>query len=311
MHSGTHMGEGRGFAPSGTAGHRGLADGSDGVAGPVREGVREGVRTRCVVWASRESGPDPELVGALTRRPDFHQEMAYSGYEAFAALCLHAREARQTRGHAVLVLVDPTRIAAASRVVHAAAMYAPGAAAWAYDRAHRERLRAVSADELERVAEPAWPSRPSPTPVVDGVATKPGAHPEPKPMRDVGREPVVHVARSAAGSPAQTTMSGRAEHAGERSPSTRVAMTPTLRLAVDADTDGHDAEVRPGAGPGAGPVAAAGVGIGMAKDEASHAGKAAAPGPMPHLLTDEELAMLLAADLDDASPGPLGLHPKK
>jgi hypothetical protein len=304
-----------------------------------------------VVWASRESGPDPELVGALTRRPDFHQEMAYSGYEAFAALCLHAREARQTRGHAVLVLVDPARIPAASRVVHAAAMYAPGAAAWAYDRAHRERLRAVSADELERVAEPAWPTRPSATPAGDGAASKAGTHPEPKPMRDVGREPVVHVARAASGRPAQATMSGRDHHAGsagdvgemsaagERTGPTRVAMTPTLRLAVDADTDAHEADARPSAGagpaaaahtPGPGPAASAavlatvsGAGMTLGKDEGhgsavgagagtgAGAGAGAAQGPMPHLLTDEELAMLLAADLDDAGPGPLGSHPKK
>jgi hypothetical protein len=201
----------------------------------------------------------------LQKRSEFETEIVNSGYEAFAVLCQRAAQAKSTGDPAVLLLVDPAKLSGAVRVMESAAIYAAASSTWAYDRSAPERLRGVSIEDVAAMTQAQTGTHPRPNSA---------AHPAAWPGRPTESHTEVKVAGVITG-PRPTPMS--TGDAGIVSSAKVPIDPPQLRLT-------------------------GGMPIGDAGGEGSPAAPDAAepaPSPASHLLTDEELAMLLASEPDD------------
>lgn len=219
-------------------------------------------KARCVLWCAPGSRPEPELVEALHKRSEFETEVVNSGYEAFAVLCQRAAQAKSTGDPAVLLLVEPAKLSGAVRVMESAAIYAAASSTWAYDRSAPERLRGVSIEDVAAMTQAHAGSHSMGQP----------AHPWPGKPTESHTE--VKVAGVITGPrPARISTAD----AGIISSSQVPIDPPQLRLT------------------GGMPIGDAGGDASPATPDAAEP----APSPASHLLTDEELAMLLASEPDD------------
>ncbi|MDX2016007.1 MAG: hypothetical protein SFY95_00035 [Planctomycetota bacterium] len=255
--------------------------------------------TRCVLWHPRDERPDADLIGALTRK-GFGIQAASDGFAALARLCVPLAGARHTpRSPAILLFQDPARLGpgAIAQTLAAAELYAPRATAWLFERptgGSKAILRAVTPEDRAAwlAALPAKPStvvapatNQSPPP-----ATNPAPAPSPRPSIITRSDTIARL--GSALTPKPTTTFARATFSPAR-----------LRLAGEgplpppADQQAEPQPSAPAADQPAGPATATTAAPSTA-DSSRSLLAAAAGGSVPtsHLLTDEELAMLLAHD---------------
>ena len=261
-------------------------------------------QAHCVVWTAPGKAPAADLMQALARRSEIEIEQYDSGFEAFAALCVRVRDAKaaalttgnqpltglssptssSSGGHAVLLLVEPAELPMVQCFMHAASIFANGSSTWSYDSTRQNRLCVVSLADKAEIASLGSSAR-----VSQGKLLSKGAHTEPKLIAAAAtvvqkNVPSIHVtpaARMVSDSSLPVAAIGVSESLtrGARATSRQALVQPTLRL-----TPGHE---------------------GVQEASLDPMLSTLPPGPdsphnpsSPHLLTDEELAMLLSTDDD-------------
>jgi hypothetical protein len=228
-------------------------------------GGKHGGQARCVVWRPRGSPLPGPLASALVR-PDFQVTECDNQFEAVANLCLR-REASQ---QAVLLVVEPKMLPTMSEVGEIIDRYAPNTTLWMFENQPAPQIRAVTPADRE-----AW-ERESPVNQAAGA--------ENVPVQRVG--PVLRTAVR--------------EIADDALTSTRLKMPqpPRLRLAGEGPVSPRPAAAEPElkVKPAEPPAPVLKPAVLDAEDgpgiSSVQSGK---PG---HLLSDEELEMLLAPDPD-------------
>lgn len=224
---------------------------------------------RCVVWHPRGVVPDGELLTALARR-GMTVLCCDNRCEAFARVCtLGAQRAPAPAGDAsrtILLLSDPERLRGVAEVVALAERYAPRAICGVFKSAGDRGIRAVTPEDTERWAR----------------AVQPGAAPIVTLARHLA-------ARTAAGSAVRTRSPDDAGAAGAASLAAAIS-GPRLRLTGEGqlppapEPEGTDDLGRLGPSGRAAP----------SENQVPGGEKAGAPPSL--LITDQELAMLLAKD---------------
>jgi hypothetical protein len=106
-----------------------------------QNGDRRLLRTRCVLWHAPGAPAPANLVASLTARP-VEVTSCDDPYTALASVCKdsHADPARPV----LLVLIEPTVLALAARVLVLTEQLVPHAARWVYDSAAEVKLRAAT-----------------------------------------------------------------------------------------------------------------------------------------------------------------------
>ena len=218
-----------------------------------------GHKARCVVWCGRGLAAPARLDEALASSgcAGVHVD---NEFDAMAALC---KARRAGEGSTVLLAVEPATLAAMGEVLEVAERYAPEVLLWAYESRPAERIRAVTAEERS-----AWTTR--------AKGWLEGDAPAPEPRIQVtasGPHPLTAEARATR---SVRMMGGNGQ--------------PKLKLT------GEGPGIPAGTGPG--PVHGSGNGAATPDNHPPAQGfdAAASPARAPHLLTDEELAMLLAIE---------------
>lgn len=268
---------------------------------PVAQGSGKPAGARCVLWhsiaADGEGGLPAGLLNSLCKR-GVQITVCTGPYRAMANLCRLAGRGAQSGeggGEVVLLLVEPRKLEQAAEVVLAAAKYAPGAACWLYETKPRPQMRSVTPEDVR-----AWQTPPAPVckPVV--VAPKPVAAPV-KPAV----QPVAPAATPVPASPAPLLMpapvvkplaplpasdprrraSGVSPVPGVGIPGATKNGTGRLRLVGSGDLPPARDK-----GDGLGDESGGAGGRHTGEDAGSGGSKTGARG----MLTDEELAMLLA-----------------
>lgn len=242
--------------------------------------------TRCVLWHPRDERPDADLIGALTRK-GFGIQAASDGFGALARLCAPVAGTRSVpRAPAILLFQDPARLGpgAIAQTLAAAELYAPRATAWLFERASASTkavLRAVTPEDRA-----AWlAALPAKPPTVVAPAATPAATPPPRPNIVTRPDALARLGSSPA--PKPTTTFARTTFSPAR-----------LRLAGEGPLGPSEPETPSTPAPQADPPPAS-ENPPASPTGAFLAGAAAMSGasvPTSHLLTDEELAMLLAHD---------------
>lgn len=219
----------------------------------------------CVLWHAHGRAPSAALSGALARK-GVEVVRVEGPYAALAEVCRRQQDTRRP----VILLVDATEPQPSrAEVVQLARVHAPRALCWVYQPGAADRLRAVTdADVRAWEASEAKPADragpPTPKVVVRSVHPNPG----PAAIRMTERE------REVGGSIAQA-----GEH-GKPAPRATGRAAPALRLT-------EAPKVHP-------PAANADAQAGGTPDAGVQTGGARRNGAQ--LLTQEELAMLLAED---------------
>lgn len=228
--------------------------------------------TQCVLWRPPHQAAPSDLLASLRRRAVAVTECA----DPFTALAHICRIDREGRDPVVLLLVSPADLPEAAEVLDAASRYAPHAARWWYDEDESPRLKQVAPEDIV-----AWtPRRPAPA----------AAPAPPVPPSIAGAFTAVEPA-----SPARRHgKGGGALNNGG----------PALRLTGETHRSG--AAVGSNGEPGlhAGRNGASGGGSGGSRVLPETGEDGPAPSPST-LLTNEELAMLLADDTPVQQPPPM------
>jgi hypothetical protein len=212
-----------------------------------------------VVWRPRGSSLPTPLANALVR-PDFQVSECDNQYEAVARLC----GAKETVARTVLLIVEPKMLPETAEVGAVIDRYAPTTTLWVFETEPAPQIRAVtSADRAAWTA--SRPAPATPTPSRAGPALNPA-------VRAI-TDDAVTTTRVKMSQPPRLRLAGD-------SPAAAVASPPAAELKV--------APAEPTQPPT--PLTLRGLG-------ADGPGIPPVPsGKSGHLLSDEELAMLLAPD---------------
>lgn len=219
----------------------------------------------CVVWHLPGHEPPAELIAALGRRAVANIRVQ-SPFLALAEVC----RLRRSAGDApvVLLLVEPATLPDTPGVVRACRQYAPRTICWVYEQAAATRLRAV---DPEALAEPASPPDPAPQ-----IVVTPRRGPENPGEGRVRNTRVGQLGKIGNGTATATNV-----------PPPQVGSTPQLRLRSAPSLEGRAKNADPGAVEATAPP----------PGEAQEAGQRR--NGTSQILTQEELAMLLADDLPE------------
>jgi hypothetical protein len=220
-------------------------------------------KARCVVWCGRGLAAPARLDEALAGSgcSGVHVDNEFA---AMAALC----GGRKRGGATVLLAVEPRTLPSIGEMLEVLERYAPEAPLWAYESSPTERIRAVTAAERQswRVKPQGW--------LEDGQSASLHGQPHAEPRITVTPQTLDSMTFEA-----KATRNVRIPH-----PSTN---GPKLKLAGD----GPGIPAPPSVPPLAAHPSKSDNPIGEPGSE-----PATTPARAPHLLTDEELAMLLAID---------------
>jgi len=247
---------------------------------------------RCIIWAGTPGTPGaagappqadslpPQLASAL-ERPGFRLVRCHDEFEAMAQAC--APLLADPHETTILLLVEPTRLSGAPDIAALIPRYAPRVVMWSYEAAATPQLRAVIEANIRD-----W--RPSKKPV-----PRPNHQTEPPPGTGSGQVPSVFPDDGAPGIRFRPGPPLSPAHSQSTHPPDKPRAPVRLRLSGDGPLPAPPAPTEPFL-------------QGSAGREVKATRPQAAPPPTPApaaptggastLLTDEELAMLLASDKD-------------
>ncbi len=241
----------------------------------MQPGIQDsGGRAVCVAWHARADGLPQGLAAALSRAGCATQDVD-NEFEAVAHVCRVSGGGQST----VLLLVEPASLRGATGIPGVLGVLeraVPGMALWVYEGDSTPQIRAVAPEERE-----AWRANPQDRLVAFAVP------PLPQPPAGVAAG-VQQDAASSRTIRMPGPMGPVEPHAPDR-PSDGGSSSPRLRLAGDAaepaaiPTEPSRREVKP--------TRQSDNGL-----RAVNLGEEAPPVPSANLLTDEELAMLLAIE---------------
>lgn len=218
----------------------------------------QGTRARCVVWRERGTVIPAQLERALVGAGCVGVHVK-SEFEAVVQLC----KAESGEAPKVLLVVEPAQMSNVGEVLELVERYVPGVLLWAYESSPAERIRAVTDEERAswRVKPKGWLEEdgPTPEPRVDVAAPGNPVEPEAGEARSIKINP------------------GGGGGGGSRARAGRGTSGPRLKLAGEGPIEVVKSDNAP-------PVQA-----GEPETPDLRAG---------HMLTDEELAMLLAIEPD-------------
>jgi hypothetical protein len=109
----------------------------------------DNVSAWCVIWSDKGEAPPEDLAKALAAKGVTGARCAHA-YQAMSELCAGEKQAQSTP--AVLLLVEPRRLAGAAALVRAMERYTARAVCWVYEESANPRLRALVESDVERWA---------------------------------------------------------------------------------------------------------------------------------------------------------------
>lgn len=222
----------------------------------------------------RGSEPSAELQSALAKHR-ISIRRASSAFDALAQVCTLTRTSRTV----ILLLAHPTKLDAPDALYAAAQRYAPKASCWVFDSLGSPRLRAATAEDAK-----GWSPHPASRLVTQPKAKDPS---------------VAGVMFTGPGFP-RTPLVPEPPSRVEPKPAAPPAPTPVLKLAGNTPTAERPVAAEPKQNtikeaPAPKPVVTGPKFVGGSWDGGTGPFPGTTPGTTPRqLLTDEELAMLLA-----------------